>query len=147
MKSNQRGYTLLELVGVSLLIALLVSSVQISNKMLKEVTLKAKVSEVVEGIEYMKQSAVATGNWYALMYSNQSIWFVKQPGDALFKVELGQNITVRAPVTGAYFFKFSGTMAPSKADTLILKDQSLGKQARITLGVATGKIRVYYETI
>lgn len=147
MKSNQRGYTLLELVIVGLLIALLGSSIQISNRMLKEVTLKAKVSEVVEGIEYMKQSAIATGNNYALICSDHYILFKGLPYDTLFTVQLGENITVPADITGKYFFRFNGTMAPSGAGTLTLRDKSLRRQARITVGVATGKIRVYYETI
>lgn len=147
LKSNQRGYTLIELVMVCLLIALLGSSIQIGNRMLKEVTLKAKVSEVVEGIEYMKQSAVATGNTYALICFENGIWFRRLPNDTYYKIQLGKNITVPADMRGEHFFKFKGTMAPSKGGTLILKDKALGKQARITLGIATGKIRVYYETI
>lgn len=143
MNSNQRGFTLLELIIVCLLIALLGSSIQIGNRMLREVTLKSKVNEVVEGIEYIKQSAVATGNAYGLSCLNNCILFNRLPNDTLYKVQFGQDITI----LGDDFFKFNGTMAPSKAGTLILRDKSLGKQVRITLGVATGKIRVYYETI
>lgn len=147
MKPNQKGYTLIELIMVLLLIALLGSGVQIGNRMVKEVTLKAKVNEVVEGIECIKQSAVSTGNTYAMICFENRVLFRKLPHDTLYKVQLGQSITVPANMTGEHFFKFNGTMAPSKAGTLILKDKSLGKQARITLGVATGKVRVYYETI
>ena len=147
MKPNQKGYTLIELIMVLLLIALLGSGVQIGNRMVKEVTLKAKVNEVVEGIECIKQSAVSTGNTYAIMCFENRVLFRKLPHDTLYKVQLGQSITVPGNMTGEHFFKFNGTMAPSKAGTLILKDKSLGKQARITLGVATGKVRVYYETI
>ena len=147
MKSNQKGYTLIELVIVCLIIALLGSSIQIGNRMLKEVTLKAKVSEVVEGIEYMKQSAAATGHTYALICFENSIWFRRLPDDTCYKVQLGKNITVPAEMRGPHFFKFKGTTAPSKGGTLILKDKSLKKQVRITLGIATGKVRVYYETI
>lgn len=144
---NQKGYTLIELVMVLLLIALLGSGVQIGNRMVKEVTLKAKVSEVVKGIEYIKQSAVTTGNTYAIICFENRVLFRQLPHDTLYKVQLGQHIAVPASMTGEHFFQFTGTMAPSKAGTLILKDKSLRKQARITVGVATGKVRVYYETI
>jgi len=147
MKPNEKGYTLIELVIVLLLIALLGSGVQIGNQMVKEVTLKAKVSEVVKGIECMKQSAAATGNTYAMICFENRVLFRKLPHDTLYKVQLGKGIKVPANMTGEHFFKFNGTMAPSKGGTLILKDKSLGKQARITVGVATGKVRIYYETI
>lgn len=147
MKPNQKGYTLIELVMVLLLIALLGSGVQIGNRMVKEVTLKAKVSEVVEGIEYIKQSAVATGNTYATLCFENRVLFRKLPHNTLYKVQLGQSISVPAHMTGEHFFKFNGRMAPSKGGTLILEDKSLGKRARITVGIATGKVRVYYETI
>lgn len=146
MKPNQKGYTLIELVMVLLLMALLGSGVQISNRMVKAVTLKAKTSEVVEGIEYIKQSAVATGNTYAIICFEDRILFRKLPHDTLYKVQLGKNIRVPADRVGEHFFVFRGTMA-TKGDTLILKDKSLRKQARITVGIATGKVRVYYETI
>ena len=147
MKPSQKGYTLIELVTVLLLMALLGCGVQIGNRMVKEVTLKAKVSEIVKGIEYIKQSAAVTGNTYAIICFENRILFRKLPHDTLYKVQLGQNIRVPAHMTGEHFFKFKGTMAPSKGGTLILKDKSLRKQARITVGIATGKVRVYYETI
>lgn len=146
MKPNQRGYTLIELVMVLLLIALLGSGIQVGNQMVKEVILKTKASEVVAGIEYMKQTAVATGNTYAIICFENRVLFRKLPHDTLYKVQLGQSITVPAHMTGEHFFIFRGTMA-TKGDTLILKDKSLGKQVRITVGIATGKVRVYYETI
>lgn len=147
LKPNQKGYTLIELIVVLLLVALLGSGIQIGNRLVKEVTLKAKVNEVVEGIECIKQSAVSTGNTYAIMCFENRVLFRKLPHDTLYKVQLGQSIKVPANMTGEHFFKFNGTMAPSKGGTLILKDKSLGKQARITLGIATGKVRVYYEKI
>ena len=147
MKPNQKGYTLIELVMVILLMALLGSGVQIGNRMVKEVTLKAKVNEVVKGIECMKQSAVATGNLYAIICFENRVLFRKLPHDTLYKVQLGKDITVPASMIGDHLFKFNGTMAPSKGGTLILRDKSLRKQARITVGIATGKVRVYYEVI
>ena len=146
MKPNQKGYTLIELVMVLLLIGLLGSGVQIGNRMVKEVTLKAKASEVVAGIEYIKQSAVATGNTYAIICFENRVLFRELPDNTLYKVQMGQSITVPAHMTGEHFFIFRGTMA-TQGGTLILKDKSLRKQVRITVGIATGKVRVYYETI
>ncbi len=147
MIRNQNGMTLIELIMVLLLMGIIGSSVTVGTRMLQEVTLKAKVHEVVTGLEYVKQSAVATGEAYNVCCFEHKIYVRKGIEKAAYVIRLGDGIRVPKDITGM-LIRFNGTMAPSDgAATIKLVDDSLKKQVRITVGVGTGKIRVYYEAL
>lgn len=147
MIRNQKGMTLVELVMVLLLIGIAGSSITIGQHMLQEVTLKAKANEVVTGLEYIKESAVATGEQYNVFCFENRILVRKGMEKPLYTIRLGNGIRIPNGITGQWI-RFRGTMAPCDgAATIKLIGNSLKKQVRITVGVGTGKVRVYYETL
>lgn len=147
MIGNQKGMTLIELVMVLLLMGIVGSSITIGQRMLREATLKSKANEVAMGLEYIKQSAVATGESYNICCFDHKIYVRKGIKKPMYVIQLGDGIRVPKDITGKLIC-FRGTMAPRDgAATIKLVDDSLKKQVRITVGVGTGKIRIYYETL
>lgn len=144
---NQKGMTLIELVMVIVLIGVVGSGVTVGQRMLREVTLEAKVKEVVTGLEYIKRSAVATGQQYNVVCFENRVLVRRGIDRPLYTIRLGDHIKVPYGITGQWI-RFKGTVAPSGgAATITLVDEILRKKVDITVGVATGKVRLYYKTL
>ncbi len=147
---NQEGFSFLELIMVILLSSLLGASAIMSTDIVQEVRFKALVTEVVQGINYAQQQAVATGKQYNIYCMKQKIYIRQGNNIPLYTIEMDENITIPirdkdGTLMSGKNIKFLGKMAPSKAGTIILVHQSLEKKARITVRVATGKTTVYFE--
>ena len=153
VKKKEKGYTLIEMVCVILLMSLMSSSLMVGSKLLDELALQTKVKEVVAGIEYAKQAAALTGEKYNLFFLQNHILVRKGTWDKpiyTIYLEPNQKVSFNKEVVSDSInqsIAFNGTFATGDAGTIQIQNESLGKQARITVGVATGKVKVYYEKI
>ena len=153
MQKKEKGYTLIEMVFVILLISLMSASLSVGSRWLDEIALQAKVKEVMSGIEYAKQAAALTGEKYNLFFLQNRILVRKgvwdkpiytiylEPNQKVFFNREARLDSIQQSIT------FNGTLATGDAGTIQIQNESLGKQARITIGVATSTVRVYYEKI
>lgn len=146
MKSNQKGLTLIELVVVLLMMSIVMSTLMFGHQMAKEIAFKAKINEIAYAIESTKVHAVATGKNFNILCLEDRIVFKELPEKTIYRISLDDEMCV--DVKSRYkYYRFHGSMAPVGAFTISLNHESLGKRARITVGVATGKVRIYYETL
>lgn len=115
------------------------------SKQLERITFNNKVKEVVSGIEYIKSAAALTGVSFTSYCFTDSVWFRKEL-KTVNEIFLEDTMQIPKGITGKKL-NFSGTIAPEKAGTIIINNTHLKMRARITVGVATGKVRVYLEEI
>lgn len=140
---KQKGFVLIELVLIMLLSGIVATAAFVGFKMVEEARFECAVTKVMHQIEVAKQSAVLTGEQYNVISFDHRI-FLTHGGYQISKIDLGDSMRIPNDITG-HFIKFKDSFAPQKAGTILIMDQILGKQARITVGVGTGMVRVYYE--
>lgn len=148
MKPQEKGYTLVELVIIILLFSLAVSSITWSERRIQEIAFETKINEVVSGIEYLKHRAAVTGTSCSIRWFENRILFMDERSRTIFKIymEDGQSIDkTKSSSTNPLYF--NGTMAPEKGITLAIKEVNLKKRGCITVELATGKIRIYYQKL
>lgn len=144
---QDKGYTLVETLMVILLVVCIGFSVQVGNHMLRETRLKAKGNEIAEGIYYANHCAQTTGKMYnTLCFKNRILVREGNLSPAIFTIQIEPSMNLNATKSGMHII-FNGRKAIDKAGTIYLYDHEIGKQVRITIGVATNKVRVYYEKI
>ena len=142
---KEKGYTLVEMIIVILLIGMIGCSVQIGTHRLRVAALKAKGYEVAEGIYYASRCAELTGNMYnSLCFENRVLIREDNLSPAIFTIRMDPHMEVYATKTGVMII-FDGRKAIERAGTIYIYDKGIRRQMRITVGVATNKIRVYYE--
>lgn len=140
---KQKGGTLLEVVCVMALMGTLFVATCMSSRMVEKIRFDAKVYEVVSCIEFAKQSAIMTGKQYGLLSYEGNVYCLHK-ARCIKKVALDDKMRIPHDITGQWLW-FNGSIAPRKAGTILIKDSELGVCARITVGVGTGMVRVYYE--
>jgi len=141
---NEKGFSLIECILVILLMGVIGLTAFKGNELLEQVRFECKVCEVIHEIEYAKNAAISTGGQYSVISYDHRI-YVTHKGYQLKKIDLGNAMRIPNDITG-HLINFKDSMAPGKAGTILIKNESLKKQARITVGVGTGMVRVYYET-
>lgn len=142
---SQKGFTLLEIIGVMLLVAVLTMETAIGYNLVEKVRFESKVTEVVQHIEYIKVTAAATGKLYVLFSYGDSVRLLHQ-GRSFKKVYLGKGLKIPPNITGQEL-RFNGKIVPHRGGTILIVHQGLKMQARVTVVPVTGKVRVYYEKI
>lgn len=150
MKQKQKGYTLLEMIIVLLLLSIVSLPVMLSTRKLEDMALQIKAKEVVALIEYAKQAAATTGEQYNICCFENRVIVKKGMDSAVYKVYLEDNQYIPLGATkydSIQTMYFKGKMATGEVGKIYIRNVSLGKEAIITVGVATGKVRVYYEPI
>lgn len=141
-----KGFTLIEIVCVIILLGLLTPLVGIKGQeAISRAHLNKVVNEIVIGIEESKIYAVQTGKQYNLYcFSNRVL--LRQGITYRRKICIPEGITIPDNITGKWI-RFKGSFAPVRAGTIELHCKKLNKRVRITVGVATGKVRVYEESL
>lgn len=142
---KQSGFTLIESLLVVLLMGIMSLMLFTGSRQLERITFNNKVKEVVSGIEYIKSAAALTGVSFTSYCFTDSVWFRKEL-KTVNEIFLEDTMQIPRGITGKRL-NFSGTIAPEKAGTIIINNTHLKMRARITVGVATGKVRVYLEEI
>lgn len=140
-----KGYTFIELIGVILLSSILGCTAMVGHRYVQTVTFHSKVKEVETGIVFARQAAIRTGRYYNVYCTSEKIYIRCGVEPALYKIQLGSGMKVDKESTGKHIM-FIGSMAPSKAGTIILVHEGLRRRARITVRIATGKTTVYFES-
>lgn len=141
-----KGYTLIEVLAVILMIGIIGSSIQVGSAYVQRVAFETLVKEVEKGIINAQQRAVATGRQYNVYCTEKKVYIRQGVNPPIYLFQMGEEVTIPIHITGKHI-KFNGTMAPSKAGTIEFLHRSLGKKARITIRVATGKTTVYFEAL
>lgn len=143
---NQKGYTLIEMISIILLVSIVGCSLSLGSRWIKTVAFRSLVREVEHGIINAQQMAAATGMLYKVSVDfNENQILVSQGNkEPIYTFQIGDEVTISKDVTGSTI-KFNGHMAPSGAKTIQLIHEKLGVKARITIRVATGKTTVYFE--
>lgn len=143
----EKGYTLIEMVIVLLLIGIVGSGIMISYKEAGRVALETTAHQIVQAIEYAKQAAAISGQQYNVLILDDHVSIRNERSDATHTIYLTQNQELKAPNLKDYMIVFAGDISTHDAQTLKIIDKSIKRQARITIDVATSKVRVYYEKI
>lgn len=145
IRMKQRGFSLIGTVCIILLSAVLMETAVIGNYMVERARLEGKVNEVVQGIELVRNASIFTGRQYNLFCFDNRI-LLRQSQTCFDKIYLSSEMYIPSDITGGWI-RFNGTAAPLRAGTILINDKRLKMRARITVGVATGKVNVYYEAL
>ncbi len=140
---NSKGYTLVEMIVVILLVGVVGSTISISSKLIQQVAFMQLVQEVEKDIIFARDAAVATGKQYNIYCFSNRVLVRQGVEKPIYTTKLSRGIYIPDSITGKWI-KFYGTMASPKTGTITLVCTSLHMQARITLRIATGKTTVYY---
>ncbi len=143
---NQKGFSLMEVVIVTLLIAIGSSFLKLGVNYAEEVRFKVLVKEVEKGIKSAQYMANLTGREYNIVCTEKAVYIRPGYKAAIYKFNMDKHVVIPRDITGKQI-SFSGRMAPSKAGTIELVNTALSKKARITIRVATGKTTVYFEKL
>lgn len=143
---RQKGFTLLEVVSVILIMGMMSYSMKLSATYLEEVQFKHLVEEVEKGVICAQQMAAMTGENYKVCCMAHEIYIKKGIEKPLYTFKVDDEITLPGSMTGGEIY-FHGKMAPQKGGTIELIHTKLHKKARITVRIATGKTRIYYEKL
>ncbi|WP_069998212.1 pilus assembly FimT family protein [Cellulosilyticum sp. I15G10I2] len=143
---NQKGFTLLEIVVVTLLVTIGGSCIKLGMGYAEEIRFTALVKEVERGIRSAQHMANLTGREYNIVCTEKAVYIRSGIQPAIYKFSMDKHVTIPRDITGKQI-SFAGKMAPSKGGTIELVNKALSKRARITIRVATGKTTVYFEKL
>lgn len=146
MNPQQKGYTLIEMVIVILLLSLAASGISFSEQRNSKLKLEATAAEVVSEIEYIKHRAVITGTVCEMRWFENRVLVMDENKQVIFKtyMQRGQKVSKKKSSTINPLY-FTGTMAPAQGFTMVIEQDEIRRQVRITIEPATGKVRLYYE--
>ena len=140
-----RGYTLIEMVAILLLISVMSSAINIGTRVVDELNLQTKAKEIVDEIEYTKQVAALTGQRYKVVFGTNKVWVQKGINSPNYKIRLAPHQKFKMNTSKSQILYFNGNFITGDANTIRLINEKIGKQVIITIGVATSKVNVYYE--
>lgn len=140
-----RGYTLIEMVAILLLISVMSSAINIGTRVVDELNLQTKAKEIADEIEYTKQVAALTGQRYKVVFGTSKVWVQKDMNSPNYKIRLAPHQKFKMNISKSQILYFNGNFITGDANTIRLINEKIGKQAIITIGVATSKVNVYYE--
>lgn len=140
-----RGYTLIEMVAILLLISVMSSAINIGTRVVDELNLQTKAKEIADEIEYTKQVAALTGQRYKVVFGTSKVWVQKDMNSPNYKIHLAPHQKFKMNTSKSQILYFNGNFITGDANTIRLINEKIGKQAIITIGVATSKVNVYYE--
>ncbi|MEE1072599.1 MAG: type II secretion system protein [Cellulosilyticum sp.] len=140
-----RGYTLIEMVAILLLISVMSSAINIGTRVVDELNLQTKAKEIADEIEYTKQVAALTGQRYKVVFGTSKVWVQKDMNSPNYKIHLAPHQKFKMNISKSQILYFNGNFITGDANTIRLINEKIGKQAIITIGVATSKVNVYYE--
>lgn len=143
---NQKGYSLLEIVFVMLLISIGSSLLYVSVDFMEQLHFKTLVKQVERGIKSAQYMANMTGREYNVLCTDNAVYIRPGFGTAIYKFQMNQHITIPRDITGRQI-SFAGKIAPSKGATIEFVHKGLSQKARITIRVATGKTTVYFDKL
>lgn len=131
---------------VIFIMGLLGSMIGYSIEMVQQVAFESKVNEVVQAVEYVKHHAVMTGRQYNTFCFENRILIRRERDKPIYTIYLDKGMYIPQYITGRFLI-FDGSAVVDQAGTIEMISKPLKKKARITVGVATSKVRVYYEEI
>lgn len=140
-----RGYTLIEMVAILLLISVMSSAINIGTRVVDELNLQTKAKEIADEIEYTKQVAALTGQRYKVVFGTNKVWVQKGIDSPNYKIRLAPHQKFKMNISKSQILYFNGNFITGDANTIRLINEKIGKQVIITIGVATSKVNVYYE--
>lgn len=140
-----RGYTLIEMVAILLLISVMSSAINIGTRVVDELNLQTKAKEIADEIEYTKQVAALTGQRYKVVFGTSKVWVQKDMNSPNYKIHLAPHQKFKMNISKSQILYFNGNFITGDANTIRLINEKIGKQVIITIGVATSKVNVYYE--
>lgn len=141
-----KGYSLIEVVVVILVISLIGSSISIGKRMVDMTVFHHLVKEVEQDLIFARDAATATGRQYNVYCFSDSVLLRQGVKKPIHTTMLSRGIYIPNNITGKWI-KFNGTMASGTPGTITLVSKSLGIQADITVRIATGKITIYYRAL
>lgn len=143
---KQKGFSLLEMVLVILLMSIGISCAAMNTHYVEEMRFSTLVKQVERGIKSAQYMANSTGREYNVLCTEKCVYIRPGYKKAVYVFDMGEHVTIPRDITGKQI-SFSGTLAPSKGGTIILVNTALQKRARITIRIATGKTTIYFEKL
>lgn len=141
---NSKGFTFIEVVCVIVLISIVGGMAITGTRFMEHIEFRTKVMEVEQAFNYAREHAVKTGKTYSVPYINDKLYVKQGMNPCNYKIIFDGGTYVSEDSTGKNIM-FRGTMAPSKAGTLELVNDRIGKRAEITVRIATGKVTTYID--
>lgn len=142
---KKSGMTIIELTVVLLIIGFINLSFIIGSNWLNRIKLENKAREIISAIEYAKQASLLTGVSHSLQIK-ENTFRVYQNGMSkklIYKIELepNQSLVNESNAKREILINSNGTV--NQALTLNLRHKDSHQNIKITIGVATSKIRWY----
>jgi prepilin-type N-terminal cleavage/methylation domain-containing protein len=148
-RPKKNGFTLIEVLAVMLIISVIAVMVNIDfNAFLAYARARASITELVTDIRCAQQMAIGEGrNYYIDLNRENDSYMIKvaaHPQAEIIKLVKLEGII---DILGTNFpddeFYFTCLGAPSRGGEINIKD-CRGKDYRITILPATGRVKVYY---
>jgi prepilin-type N-terminal cleavage/methylation domain-containing protein len=142
------GFTLIELLVVLLIISIAYAvAVPGVKAVLTGVEVNAAIRELVTDIRYAQQMAIGEGRVYRIIFNKHMnlyrVSYTSYPIQVTVKqVVYPEGLTLLGTSFNNDMLSFNVMGAPSAAGTITLKDNR-GKEIRVTVLPATGRVRVY----
>lgn len=139
------GITLIELTVVLFILGLIGSSLSMSSNWITRVKLEQKAKEIVSAIEYAKQASLTTGINYSLTIKNNKVRIYKSGATKtlVYTINLEQGQSLINETNGKTEILLNSNGAIDKAITLTLRHKDCNQIIKMTVGVATSKVRQY----
>lgn len=145
---NSKGFTLLELIMVICIISIVSCVVILNGNVLSNHREKKELKELINDLNYTRNNAIIESKKYIFTIGPDenyySIHRVENMAKLVKKKEFTNGIKILKTSLKNNNTSFNSTGAPSNAGTINLEN-SKGEEIEITIGVATGKIRVYFK--
>ena len=140
---KQQGFTLIETVVVIGLISILISAGVMTISLVNNARFNKAVNEVEQAVVYARQATVFTGQEHNVYCFSNRVLVRRGVGKPIYTVRLGEEVYIPSDCTGRRLY-FCDSMAVVKAGTIELISKTTGRQAKITVSVATSKVTTRY---
>ncbi|HHW02640.1 MAG TPA: type II secretion system protein [Thermoanaerobacterales bacterium] len=148
MYKHRKGFSTVELLAVLVIFSIIAAiATQNFNYILSRVKINTTIMELVANIRHAQQIALGERiNCYVVFDNKNKFYSIRVDANPTPKILKWVNFDKRIDITTSFAenrFHFTSLGAPSAGGTIYIKDSS-GRTYRITIQVATGRVKVYY---
>ncbi len=140
---KQNGFTLIEVVVTIGLISVMMGTGIMTISLVNNARFRSAVDQVEQAVIYAREATVTTGREHNIYCFSNRVLVRRGIEKPIYTVQLGQEVYIPDNCTGKKLY-FCDSMAVARAGTIELVSKTTGRKAKITVSVATSKVRTRY---